>query len=218
MHSCTAGTRLILPDPLHPLQPYVRVPTKSSLTRTVVNPRNLYVVEMSAPVVSRTSKARVSHLTDTCTPCERLRTANPPGVISAKLSSDSCTCAASLAGCRNPALHLQLLEVVLPASDGASAGQLVHTEEPAVAEYLPAMQTVHASLPRAALYFPATHAKHVPPSGPQYPASQLQAVAAVCPITECPEFALQAVQAAEPLSGLYVSAAHAEHRSPYAPV
>ena len=217
MHSCTAGTRMSLPDALHPLQPYVRVPTKSSLTRTVVNPWNLYVFETGTSVVSRTSKARVSHRTDTCTPCVRLRGANTPGVISSKLSSDSCTCAASFAGCKNPALHLQLLEVVLPAGDGASAGQLLHTEEPIAAEYLPAMQSVHASLPRAVLYFPATHAKHVPPSGPVYPVLQIQAVTVVCPIAECPE-SLQAVQAVEPLSVLYVPAAHAEHRSPYAPV
>jgi acid stress-induced BolA-like protein IbaG/YrbA len=80
------------------------------------------------------------------------------------------------------------------------------------------MHAVHASLPLYALYFPAKHAQHVPPSGPQYPALQIQAVTVVCPVAECPEFSLQVVQAAEPLSVLYLPAAHAEHRSPYAPV
>jgi hypothetical protein len=121
----------------------------------------------------------------------------------------------------NPRLQRQLVERMLPMADTEFDEQLAQVEDavaPVVVENLPAMQSVHTTEPFSALYFPATHAKHVPPSGPQYPASQLQAVAAVCPITESPEFALQAVQAAEPLSGLYVSAAHAEHRSPYAPV
>jgi hypothetical protein len=80
------------------------------------------------------------------------------------------------------------------------------------------MHAVHASLPLYALYFPAKHAQHVPPSGPQYPALQIQAVTVVCPVAECPEFSLQAVQAAEPLSVLYVPAAHAMHVPPSGPV
>jgi hypothetical protein len=40
---------------------------------------------------------------------------------------------------------------------------------------------VHAADPVNALYFPATHAEHVPPSGPENPALQVQSVKEVLP-------------------------------------
>ena len=49
--------------------------------------------------------------------------------------------------------------------------------------------------PRLALYVPAKHCKHVPPSAPVYPASQIHAVMAVLPAGEF-EFAGQLTQAA----------------------
>ena len=47
-------------------------------------------------------------------------------------------------------------------------------EAPTVAEYAPAPQSVHTADPFVTLYFPATHAVHAPPSGPEYPALQVQ--------------------------------------------
>jgi hypothetical protein len=101
----------------------------------------------------------------------------------------------------DPASHRQLVFRKLALGDCEFAGHSVQIIEPGVV-----------------LYIDTEHAEHAPPSAPVYPASQIQAVTAVCPIAECPEFSLQAVQAVEPLSVLYVPAAHAEHRSPYAPV
>ena len=52
---------------------------------------------------------------------------------------------------------------------------------PTAVEYLPATQSVHAALPVAPLYFPETHRVHVPPSGPDEPALQMQAAKAELP-------------------------------------
>ena len=40
---------------------------------------------------------------------------------------------------------------------------------------------VHAALPAVSLYVPAPHSAHEPPSGPEKPALQTHAVAAVLP-------------------------------------
>lgn len=49
---------------------------------------------------------------------------------------------------------------------------------PVEAEYVPAPHGVHVALPVVLLYFPVVHAVHVPPSGPVYPALQVQAARA----------------------------------------
>ena len=41
---------------------------------------------------------------------------------------------------------------------------------PVVARYLPATQSMHEAAPVTALNFPASHATHVPPFGPVWPA------------------------------------------------
>jgi len=53
------------------------------------------------------------------------------------------------------------------------------------------VQSVHGAVPVAALYFEAAHAKHGPPSGPEYPAMQTQTLDA---LVDC-EFAGQATHA-----------------------
>ena len=45
-------------------------------------------------------------------------------------------------------------------------------------------QLVQLSAPLALLYVPDSHARHVPPSGPVYPALHVQAAAAVLPAGE----------------------------------
>ena len=71
-------------------------------------------------------------------------------------------------------------------------------------------QAVQAAVPVDALYFPASHAVHVPPSGPENPALQVQCVKEALPAGEL-EFDGQAVQAADPVNSLYFPAAHAVH-------
>jgi hypothetical protein len=73
-------------------------------------------------------------------------------------------------------------------SEYLPAAQLVHVvevEAPVAVEYLPALQSVHASEPVVVLYFPAPHAVHVPPSGPEKPATHTQSVAASLPVADC---------------------------------
>ena len=108
-----------------------------------------------------------------------------------------------------------------------------------VVEYVPAAQSVQTALPVAILYFPTTHAVHVPPSGPVYPA--LQAVAMQAVLLELPptEFVLagharqfasvvaptvveyfpaaQSVQTALPVAILYLPAMQAVHGPPLGP-
>ncbi len=74
-----------------------------------------------------------------------------------------------------PALQVQLVKPALPAGELESDGQGVHVEltaAPTAVEYLPAPQSVQAAHPAASLYFPASHCVHVPPAGPEDPASQ----------------------------------------------
>ena len=84
------------------------------------------------------------------------------------------------------------------------AGHVMHSDSataPAAAPYLPIRQVVHVAAPGASLnfpashckqgpspvadlYLPATHAVHVPPSGPDEPALQVQLVKAALPAGE----------------------------------
>jgi hypothetical protein len=86
-----------------------------------------------------------------------------------------------------PALQVQLVKAVLPASELDSDGQARHVELALFftsVEYLPVPQSVHTADPVDALYFPATQSAHVPPSGPVEPALQVQLVKAGLPSGE----------------------------------
>ena len=50
---------------------------------------------------------------------------------------------------------------------------------PTVVEYLPLWHSVQSSEPVPILYVPATHAVHVPPSLPVWPASQIQSASSL---------------------------------------
>lgn len=53
--------------------------------------------------------------------------------------------------------------------------------------------------------------------GPEKPLKHWHELASVCVESACPEFASQAVHAAEPLAALYVDAGHAVHGPPSGP-
>lgn len=76
----------------------------------------------------------------------------------------------------DPALQVQPAKAEVPAGEYEFAGQvmLVSDVAPAPRRYLPAPQSVHVAAPVDVLYFPATHWVHVPPSGPDAPALQVQ--------------------------------------------
>ncbi len=140
----------------------------------------------------------------------------------------------------NPALQAQAAAAVLRLAESESPGhvtQVAAAVAPVEAEYVPAPQDVHPALPLAILYVPAIHDEHTPPSGPVYPALQVQSAtaslelgelelsghvtqvaAAVAAVT--PEYvpAPHGVQAALPLAILYVPAIHDEHTPPSGPV
>lgn len=61
----------------------------------------------------------------------------------------------------------------LPPEEYLPAAQFKHVlsaEAPEAAEDLPALQRVHGAAPAVFLYFPPSHAVHVSPLGPVYPA------------------------------------------------
>jgi len=66
-------------------------------------------------------------------------------------------------------------------------------------EYVPGKQLVHADAPATTLYVPASHATHVCPFSPVYPALQMQLSEVPLPAGAC-EFAWQIVQLATPLA------------------
>ena len=87
---------------------------------------------------------------------------------------------------------------------------------PEVVEYLPAGQSSHVSDPASVLYLPATHSEHVPPSGPEEPALQVQAVAMRLPTGEL-ECDGQVSHVASPVLDLKVPAQHNVHVPPSGP-
>ena len=107
---------------------------------------------------------------------------------------------------------------------------------PVVLENLPRVQSLQGTDPVEALYLPATHSVHEPPSSPEDPALQVQAVktepsvesefighttqaysaAAASVLQYLP--AKQAVQAASPAKALYLPATHPTHVPPLGPV
>ena len=79
-----------------------------------------------------------------------------------------------------------------------------------------APQSTHDVDPASALCFPATHDVHVPPSDPEKPALQVQAVAMRLPTGEL-EFDGQVSHVAAPELGLKVPAPHDVHVPPSGP-
>jgi hypothetical protein len=138
-----------------------------------------------------------------------------------------------------PALHVHAKDEELIAGELEFRGhtpQLDAAEAPTVLECVPDPQLVHAALPLAILYVPATHAEHVPPFGPEYPALQAhavtselelgafaftghttQVVAVVAPVVLEYVPAPQLAHASVPLAILYVPATHGEHGPPPGP-
>jgi hypothetical protein len=123
----------------------------------------------------------------------------------------------------HPALQpptMQLVEAALPTGELEFDGQALHvelSEDPTAVEYVPAAQSLQTAEPVDALYLPATHAVHVPPSGPENPALQVQLVKAALPAGEL-EFDGQAEHATDPVNALYFPATHAEQVPPAGPV
>jgi hypothetical protein len=79
-------------------------------------------------------------------------------------------------GPENPALQVQ---TVLDAAELEFAGHAIQADEtvaPTVTEYVPLEQSKQAVDPLTSLYLPATHAVHVPPFTPVYPALHEHAV------------------------------------------
>ena len=74
-----------------------------------------------------------------------------------------------------------MVKDALPAGELEFDGQALHVEDPTAVEYVPAAQTLQTAEPVDALYLPASHAVHVPPSGPENPALQVQLVKEVLP-------------------------------------
>jgi hypothetical protein len=115
--------------------------------------------------------------------------------------------------------EVQLVKAVLPPGELELDGQALHVElaEASVAvEYVPAPQAVHIADPVNTLYFPATHAVHVPPSGPDQPALQVQWVKDVLCAGEL-EPAGQIGQSVDPAASLYFPSTQAAHGPPFAP-
>ena len=94
----------------------------------------------------------------------------------------------------------------------------VEAVETPVAEFVG--QPVQAASPVAALNVPAGHLTAASPSTPLYPAGALQAAMASEPVMPVPVLALvgQALQSAEPMSALKVSAGHLTAASPSTPL
>ena len=128
----------------------------------------------------------------------------------------------------------------LEIGDTVPAGQVRQVDAlvaPVEAEYVPAPHGVQVALPVAILYVPATHDEQTPPSGPLYPALQVQSTtaslelgdlelpghvtqvaAAVAPVEAEYVPTPQLLQVALPLAILYVPTPHGEHTPPSGPV
>ena len=100
---------------------------------------------------------------------------------------------------------------VKPASHGHTVSAV-----PRLPEF--AGQLVQACEPLPLLYVGATHAVHEPPSGPEYPALQRQAVESVHGVHVPPEKNGQPVHDPDPVALFHVPVGHAEHGPPSGPV
>ena len=119
----------------------------------------------------------------------------------------------------DPLLHVQSLGALLPDVDDDQEGQLEHVLDvvsPEVVEYVPLTQRAQDAEPGEILYMPATHSEHGPPSGPEEPALQVQAVAMRLPTGEV-EYDGQVSHVASPVLVLKVPAPHDVHVPPSGP-
>ena len=85
--------------------------------------------------------------------------------------------------------HAEPANEYVPAAQATQAVEVVDPD----GEDVPALQLEHTSEPTAALYFPTTHAVHVPPFTPVYPASHWHQTERLLPLGEN-EFAGQPMQ------------------------
>jgi hypothetical protein len=84
--------------------------------------------------------------------------------------------------------HAEPANEYVPAAQATQAVEVVDPD----GEDVPALQLEHTSEPTAALCFPTTHAVHVPPFTPVYPASHRHSTTRLLPLGES-EFAGQSV-------------------------
>jgi hypothetical protein len=116
-----------------------------------------------------------------------------------------------------PAAHAAHVPPFAPVNPALHSHAVAATRsESACQEF--AGHALHCAEPVAVLNCPAPHAVHAPPFAPVNPALHSHAVAALCPVHECPEFRGQNVHAAAPGSALYFPAMHAWHVPPLSPV
>jgi hypothetical protein len=105
------------------------------------------------------------------------------------------------------------VKAALPAGELEFDGQAVHVElaeDPTAVEYVPAAQSEQVAVPVNALYFPSSHGVHGPPSGPQYPALQVQVELIAGELEPC-EHGRHVDAAEAPPTVEYVSALHPLH-------
>ena len=115
-----------------------------------------------------------------------------------------------------PALHVHAAIAVLTLGEFEFTGhvtQVAATVAAAVPEYVPAPQFSHTTLPLAILYVPVAQAEHASPSGPVYPALQVQAAAAelVLGELELPGHVTQVNAAVAAVAAEYVATAQPVH-------
>ena len=100
-----------------------------------------------------------------------------------KLSPHSVQAAEPAVALCDPAAHAVHVPPSGPVNPGLHT-QLVCAVDATTADCELLAQLVHAAEPVAVLYFPATHAVHVPPLGPVYPALHEQLCTTVLPLAE----------------------------------
>jgi hypothetical protein len=102
-----------------------------------------------------------------------------------------------------------MVESLLPATETAFVLQETQVAAAVAAdeaEYVPTPQDVHPTLPVAILYVPAAHGEQTPPSGPVYPALQVQSATASLELgeLELPGHVWQVAAAVAPVEAEYV--------------
>lgn len=118
-----------------------------------------------------------------------------------------------------PGLHTHLARSPLPASEFEWAGHSTHATPPDTSEYKPAGHCTHADEPFSGLYVPIAHAVHIPPSGPVWPLSHVQALTVLLPGGELEWFDGHARQTVPAFDGRYDPASHLTHADdPFTPL
>jgi len=93
-----------------------------------------------------------------------------------------------------PALQVQSATASLELGELELPGHVTQVATDEV-EYVPTPQDVHPTLPLAILYVPTPHGEQTPPSGPVYPALQVQSTTASLALGEL-EFVVHPAQVA----------------------